>query len=255
MGRVQDKVAIVTGGAGGLGAEDARLLASEGARVVLTDLDEERGRAVAGEIGGDALFLRHDIASEDDWRAVVAETEERFGGVDILVNNAGILLAASIEETTVDVWEKIMRVNAQGYFLGCKYGLQAMRKRSAGSIVNMGSLAGVAGMSAFCAYSASKGAVTAMTRNIAAYCRNAKLDVRCNVIHPDGIKTPMISGLYENPQPGSLPQVGDANQAMTRMAEPRDIANLVLFLASDESRFINGAEVRIDNAWTIWADR
>lgn len=129
MGRVQDKVAIVTGGAGGLGAEDARLLASEGARVVLTDLDEERGRTVAGEIGGDALFLRHDIASEDDWRAVVAETEERFGGVDILVNNAGILLAASIEETTVDVWEKIMRVNAQGYFLGCKYGLQAMRKR------------------------------------------------------------------------------------------------------------------------------
>jgi len=255
MGRVQDKVAIITGAASGLGAEDARLLASEGAKVVLTDINEEAGQAVAQEIGGDALFLKHDIASEDDWKSVIAKTEAQFGGVDILVNNAGILLAANIAETELDVWQKIMRVNADGYFLGCKYGLEAMQKRPSGSIVNMSSLSAIAGMSAFCAYSASKGAVTALTRNIAAYCRMNQLKIRCNAIHPDGIRTPMIMGLMQNEQPGTMPEVKDQNLAMTRMAEPRDIANMVLYLASDESRFVNGSEMRIDNGWTIWSDR
>jgi 3(or 17)beta-hydroxysteroid dehydrogenase len=119
----------------------------------------------------------------------------------------------------------------------------------------MSSLSAIAGMSAFCAYSASKGAVTALTRNIAAYCKNNQLKIRCNAIHPDGIRTPMIMGLMQNEQPGTMPEVKDPNQAMTRMAEPRDIANMVLYLASDESRFVNGAELRIDNGWTVWADR
>ncbi len=255
MGRVQDEVAIITGAASGLGAEDARLLAAEGAKVVLTDINEQAGQAVAEEIGDAALFLRHDIASEDDWKNVITETGKRFGGVDILVNNAGILLAASIAETELEVWQKIMRVNADGYFLGCKYGLEAMRKRPNGSIVNMSSLSAIVGMSAFCAYSASKGAVTALTRNIAAYCKNNQLKIRCNAIHPDGIRTPMIMGLMQNEQPGTMPEVKDPNQAMTRMAEPRDIANMVLYLASEESRFVNGAELRIDNGWTVWADR
>ena len=183
MQRVQNKVAIITGAASGVGAEDARLFASEGAKVVLTDINEEAGQALAKEIGEDALFLRHDIAEENDWKTVITKTEERFGGVDILVNNAGILLAANIAETELDVWQKIMRVNA------------------------------------------------------------------------DGIRTPMIMGLMQNEQPGTMPEVKDPNQAMTRMAEPRDIANMVLYLASDESRFVNGAEMRIDNGWTVWADR
>lgn len=255
MGRVQDKVVIVTGAASGLGAEDVRLLADEGARVVVTDIDEDGGRTVADGIGDNALFVRHDITSEDDWRTVIGEAESHFGGVDVLVNNAGILMAANIEETDTEVWRKIMTTNAEGYFLGCKHGLQAMKKRPNGSIINMSSLSAVAGMATFCAYSAAKGAVAALTRNIAAYCRGQKLNIRCNAIYPDGIRTPMVAGLYEKPQPGTLPEVANPNEAVTRMAETHDIANMVLFLASDESRFVNGAEMRIDNGWTIWADR
>lgn len=255
MGRVQDKVAIVTGAASGLGKEDAILLAKEGARVVLTDLNEEAGRAAAAAIGEQALFLRHDIASEDDWQAVIQAAEDKFGGVDVLVNNAAILQYGTIEDTTLEQWQKVQRINSDGYFLGCKHGLLAMKKRKSGSIINMSSLAGIAGMSAFCAYSASKGAVAAMSRNIAAHCKRFGYNIRCNSIHPDGIKTPMIANLHGTVKPGQMPEVKDIKQAMTRLADARDIANLVLFLASDESRFINGAELRIDNGWSIWADR
>jgi 3(or 17)beta-hydroxysteroid dehydrogenase len=255
MGRVQDKVAIVTGAASGLGKEDALLLAREGARVVLTDLNEEAGRAVAASIGEQALFVRHDISVEDDWKAVIQAAEDKFGGVDVLVNNAAILQYGTIEDTTLEQWQLVNRINSDGYFLGCKHGLLAMKKRKSGSIVNMSSLAGISGMSAFCAYSASKGAVAAMTRNIAVHCKRFNYNIRCNSIHPDGIKTPMVANLHGQVKPGQMPEVKDIKQAMTRLADAKDIANLVLFLASDESRFINGAEMRIDNGWSIWADR
>ena len=255
MGRVQDKVAIITGAASGLGKEDAILLAKEGARVVLTDLNEEAGRRVAADIGEQALFVRHDISNEDDWQAVIKAAEDKFGGVDILVNNAGILQYGTIEDTTLEQWRTVQRVNSDGYFLGCKHGLLAMKKRKSGSIVNMSSLAGVSGMSAFCAYSASKGAVAAMTRNIAAHCKRFNYNIRCNSIHPDGIKTPMVANLHNTVKPGQMPEVTNIKQQMSRMADAKDIANLVLFLASDESRFINGSEMRIDNGWSIWSDR
>ncbi|MBI2382536.1 MAG: glucose 1-dehydrogenase [Gammaproteobacteria bacterium] len=254
MGRVQNKVAIVTGAAGGLGAEDARLLAREGAKVVVTDIDEDAGRKVAAEIGENAMFLRHDITSESDWQAVMKATTERFGGVDVLVNNAAILAYGTIEDTSLELWQKIQRINSDGYFLGCKYAVQAMKSRPGGSIVNMSSLAGIGGMSSFCAYSASKGAVAAMTRSIAAHCRMKGYKIRCNSIHPDGIKTPMVFNLHSTLKPGQMPAVRDAKEALSRMAEPRQIANLVLFLASDESDFINGAEMRVDNGWLMWAD-
>jgi len=261
MGRVQGKVAIVTGAASGVGAEDARLLAREGAKVVLTDINEEAGRAVAQEIcsqnGSDAaLFLKHDIASEEDWKRVIAATEERFGGLDVLVNNAAILLYGNIEDTDYATWQKIQRVNSDGYFLGCHYGLAAMKRRGAGSIVNMSSMAGIGGVSSFCAYSASKGAVAALTRSIAAHCRMNLYKIRCNSIHPDGIATPMVTGLHQTMPKGkhSAVRMMDPKQMHARFAQPIDIANLVLFLASDESRFINGAELRIDNGYLMWAD-
>lgn len=257
MGRVQDKVAIVTGAASGVGKEDAILLAREGARVVLTDVNEEAGRAVAEQIGaGQALFVRHDIASEDDWLKVMKLTHDTFGGLDILVNNAAILAYGTIEDTSLELWQKIQKVNSDGYFLGCKHGLLAMKERGGGSIVNMSSMAGIGGVSSFCAYSASKGAVAAMTRSIAAHCRSKGYKIRCNSIHPDGIKTPMVSGLHTTLKPGQMPSVRekDPKQIMARFAEPQDIANLVLFLASDESRFIQGAEMRIDNGYLMWAD-
>ena len=255
MGRVQDKVAIVTGGASGVGRADAILLAREGAKVILTDINEKDGARVEAEIagkGGTAVFMKHDIASEDDWQRVIGAAKEKFGGLDILVNNAAILLQGSIEDCSLEEWRKIQRVNSEGYFIGCKLGYAAMRERGGGSIVNMSSISGIGGVSSFAAYSASKGAVAALTRSIAAHARFNLHKIRCNSIHPDGIKTPMVFTLPR----GKTSQVRekDAKQMMARFCEPEDIANLVLFLASDESRHISGAEMRIDNGYSMWAD-
>jgi len=256
MGRVQNKVAIVTGAASGVGKEDAILLAREGAKVVLTDVNEEAGLAVAKEIGAEqALFLKHDIASEEDWQRVVGTAKETFGGLDVLVNNAAILAQATIEETTLELWQKIQRINSDGYFLGCKYGLAAMKERPSGSIINMSSMAGIGGVSSFCAYSASKAAVAGLTRTVAAHCRAKLYKIRCNSIHPDGIATPMVFNLHKDKNaPQAHIREKDPKQLQARFCQPADIANLVLFLASDESRFINGAEMRIDNGYLMWAD-
>ncbi|MFC7516763.1 glucose 1-dehydrogenase [Herbaspirillum sp. GCM10030257] len=244
MGRVNGKVVLITGAASGVGKENALLLAREGARVVLTDVNEEGVHAAAREIGANALAVRHDIASEADWKKVIGATIDKFGKLDVLVNNAAILAMASIEETTLELWQKIQKINADGYFLGCKYGVEAM-KQHGGSIINMSSLAAISGMAHFCAYSASKGAVTALSRSVAAHCKQRGYKIRCNSIHPDGILTPMVMNLMANATPDTTVEVkGDP---MARMCMPQDISNLVLFLASDESRFINGTELRIDN--------
>jgi 3(or 17)beta-hydroxysteroid dehydrogenase len=244
---VAGKVAIVTGGASGVGREDCLLLAREGARVVITDINEDGGRALAKEIGESAMFMRHDIASDDDWKTVMGATQDRFGRLDTVVNNAGILLLKSIEDTSFEEWQKIQRTNADGYFLGCKHAVAALKKSGGGSIVNMSSSAAIVGMPMCTAYSASKGAVAALTRSVAAWCKAQNYRIRCNSIHPDGILTPMILPNFAGVDPKTL--TIDAIPS-TRFAEPKEIANLVLFLASDESRFINGAEMHIDNAMT-----
>src|SRR5713226_3146212 len=177
MGRVQGKVVIVTGGASGVGKEDALLLAREGARVVITDVNQEAGRAVAKDIGDSAIFVHHDISSEDDWKAAMSATQQRFGRLDALVNNAGILVLGSIEDATLEQWQKVHRINADGYFLGCKYGVAAM-KHNGGSIVNMSSVAAISGFPFVCAYSASKGSVAALTRSVAVHCRNCRYRIR-----------------------------------------------------------------------------
>lgn len=243
MGRVEGKVVLITGAASGVGKENALLLAREGARVVLSDVNIEGVQAVAAEIGNSALALRHDIASEDDWKKTLSATLEKFGRLDVLVNNAAILAMGTIEDTSLEAWQKIQRINADGYFLGCKYGVSAMKDHG-GTIINMASLAALSGMGHFCAYSASKGSVTALTRSVAAHCKQHGYKIRCNSIHPDGILTPMVANLMADVDPAAMIAKGDA---MARMCLPQDIANLVLFLASDESRFINGAELRIDN--------
>ncbi|MFS2202698.1 glucose 1-dehydrogenase [Pseudomonas sp. Pseusp3] len=248
MQRVEGKVCIITGAASGIGREDALLLASEGAKVVLTDLNEEAGRQVAAEIGANALFIRHDIASESDWQNVVKTTVEHFGRLDVLVNNAAILALGSIEDTTLELWQKVQKINGDGYFLGCKYAIQAMKETGGGSIINMSSVAALGAMPMFCAYSASKGAVAAMTRSIALHCKQQGYRIRCNSVHPDGVNTPMTQALAGGQ---AIPQEVLDQDPMNRMAAPRDIANVVLFLATDESRFVNGAEIRVDNAQLI----
>ncbi|MCY1413710.1 3-beta-hydroxysteroid dehydrogenase [compost metagenome] len=248
MKRVEGKVCIVTGAASGVGREDALLLASEGAKVVLTDLNEEAGRQVAAEIGDNALFVRQDIASEADWQNLINVTLEKFGRLDVLVNNAAILVLASIEDTSLELWQKVQRINSDGYFLGCKYAIAAMKDSGGGSIINMSSVAALGGLPLFCAYSASKGAVTALTRSIAMHCKQQGYRIRCNSVHPDGINTPMTQALAGS-QP--IPQEELDKNPLNRMCAPRDIANMVLFLASDESRFVSGSELRIDNAQLI----
>jgi 3(or 17)beta-hydroxysteroid dehydrogenase len=248
MQRVEGKVCIITGAASGIGREDALLLAREGAKVVLTDLNEEAGRQAAAEIGANALFIRHDIASESDWQHVVKTTVEHFGRLDVLVNNAAILALGSIEDTTLELWQKVQKINGDGYFLGCKYAIQAMKETGGGSIINMSSIAALGAMPMFCAYSASKGAVAAMTRSIALHCKQQGYRIRCNSVHPDGVNTPMTQALAGG-QP--IPQEVLDQDPMNRMCAPLDIANVVLFLATDESRFVNGAEIRVDNAQLI----
>lgn len=251
MNRIADKVALITGAASGVGRADALLFAAEGARVVLTDVNEEAGRALAGEIGDAALFVRHDIADDAGWQRAIAATLARFGRLDVLVNNAAICPLGTIEETSLDTWRHVLRTNADGYFLGCKYAVAAMKDNATpASIVMMSSVAALGGLPMMCAYTGSKGAVTALTRSVAAHCKRSGYRIRCNSIHPDGIWTPMTQALVPDLDPAEL---GIGSDPMARICDPRDVANLVLFLASDESRFINGAELRIDNAQLICA--
>ncbi|MBN3965322.1 SDR family oxidoreductase [Pseudomonas gregormendelii] len=247
-GRVHGKVALVTGGAKGIGAASARLLAAEGAQVLISDLDVEAGQALAAEIGPTAAFIRHDVSNEDQWRQVIEHVRKRYGRLDILVNNAGILIAGSIEETSLADWHKVMRVNADSVFLGCREGI-ALMKDSGGSIINLSSIAALAGRDDYLAYSASKGAVAALSRSVAVMCRRRKYRIRCNTLHPDGVLTDMTRGGFpEGIDPNRLTIDSDP---MNRMCRPEDVAASVLFLASDEARAINGVELRVDSGQMV----
>jgi 3(or 17)beta-hydroxysteroid dehydrogenase len=250
MGRVAGKVAIVTGGASGMGKADAQLLAREGAKVVVADLNEADGQAVAAAIGANAVFMRLNVSDEENWKSVIAATVETFGKLDILVNNAGIIALGTIVDTTLESWRLVNSVNSDGVFLGCKHAIPVMAKSGGGSIINMSSVAAIHGQSFVAAYTASKGAVRALTKNIAMYCKEQKNGIRCNSVHPDGVKTPMVVKVATGKETATQEDI-DKLGAFGNMCEPEDIANLVLYLASDESRFVNGAEMLIDNASTI----
>ena len=247
MSRVEGKVAIVTGAASGLGRACALRLAREGARMVATDVDEAGGRAVAVELGSAGCFMAHDVRDEDAWRRVVAETLERFGRLDVLVNNAGVNAVGSIEDTSLEQWRAVFAVNADGVFLGCKHALPALRRSGAGSIVNVSSIAALVGRPAFAAYGASKGAVRSLTKAVAVHCTALGYPVRCNSIHPGGIETPMTQALRE--MRAGAPPVALSLLAPVQggaLGQPDDVAELVLYLASDASRLVNGAELVID---------
>jgi 3(or 17)beta-hydroxysteroid dehydrogenase len=250
MDRVAGKVALVTGGASGMGKADAQLLAAEGAKVVVADLNEVDGKAVAEAIGNNAVFMRLNVADEDNWKAVVAATVEKFGSLDILVNNAGIIALGTIVDTTLASWRLVNSVNSDGVFLGCKHAIPAMAESGGGSIINMSSVAAIHGQSFVAAYTASKGAVRALTKSIAMYCKEQKNGIRCNSVHPDGVKTPMVVKVATGKETATQADIDELGK-FGNMCEPEDIANLVLYLASDESRFVNGAEMLIDNGSTI----
>ena len=203
---------------------------------------------MAAEIGPTAAFIRHDVSNEDQWRQVIEHVRKRYGRLDILVNNAGILVAGSIEETSLADWHKVMRVNADSVFLGCREGI-ALMKDSGGSIINLSSIAALAGRDDYLAYSASKGAVAALSRSVAVMCRRRKYRIRCNTLHPDGVLTDMTRGGFpEGIDPNRLTIDSDP---MNRMCRPEDVAASVLFLASDEARAINGVELRVDSGQMV----
>jgi 3alpha(or 20beta)-hydroxysteroid dehydrogenase len=235
---LQGKVAIVTGAASGQGAAEARLLSSEGAKVVLTDISEN-GRAVAGELGDNGHFVAHDVSKESDWTRVIAQTLARFGRLDVLVNNAGIYKPASLRDTDVALWDLHYRVNQLSVFLGMRAALEPMAKVGGGSIINVSSKAGMSKGPDMFAYGSSKWAVRGMS--LLAAVDYAPLGIRVNAIYPGIIDTPMLAenrpeqlAIYKNMIP------------MKRIGTPEEVAQLVLFLASDRSGYVTGAEIGVD---------
>ncbi len=251
MARLTGKVALVTGGAQGLGKADCEALAREGARVVVTDVNDDAGKAVADLLNaaraGSAIYLHQDVREEKRWQEVVERAVSQFGGLHVLVNNAGIVVPATPEATTLDDFRRQNAIMCEGVFLGCRQAIPAMRDSGGGSIVNMSSVASHLGYPAFFAYSAAKGAVRSMTKSIAVWCQMQKYGIRCNSLHPGAIDTPMIA---EAGRTLGHPQDYYTSTA-PGLGRPEDVANAVVFLASDESRFINGAEIVLDNALTI----
>jgi len=247
MGRLDNKVAIITGAAGGMGKADAILFAKEGAKVVITDLQEDKIQEVVQEIvqsGGEAIGFAQDVSSEEDWIRIVKETVERFGKIDILVNNAGISSAIPMLDMTVAQWEKTMSINVTGTFLGQKHVIPHMIDNGGGSIINISSIAGLTGGSGSGPYTASKGAVRLLTKATAI--DFASYNIRVNSVHPGYIATPMTVDLFANED---MKQWFQSQTPLPRLGLPEDIAAGVLFLASDESSFITGIELPIDGGY------
>ncbi|MFC6634370.1 SDR family oxidoreductase [Microbulbifer taiwanensis] len=246
--RVAGKIAIVTGASRGVGRADAALLAAEGATVIMTDINAEAGEQAAQEIGGPVRFVKQDVSDEAGWQSLVEMVEKEFGRLDILVNNAAILQLADVKNESLDGWRRVQSINSESIFLSIKYALPLMEKSGGGSIVNMSSSAALVGMPHFAAYSASKAAVRGLTQSVAVYCQKAGNKVRCNTIHPDGIATPMAMEIAEK-----TPVIDEekAKVAASYMCTAEDVAQTVLFLASDESKHINGAAITLDNSATV----
>ncbi|MBM3557286.1 MAG: glucose 1-dehydrogenase [Alphaproteobacteria bacterium] len=249
--RFKDKVALVTGGASGIGRAAARLLALEGALVVIADLDAAVGQKAAEAIGPSARFQSLDVASEASWQEAVDATIAAWGRLDVLVNSAGWVLAKNLEKTTLEEWRRQMAVNLDGVFLGTKAAILAMKATGGGAIVNIASIQARSGVHTAAAYCASKGGVTAFTRAAALHCARYGLGIRVNAVLPGYTETPMVEGL------ATARGDRERNRAafidlhpIGRLAQPEEIAAGVLYLASDDARFVTGTELVIDGGFT-----
>jgi 3(or 17)beta-hydroxysteroid dehydrogenase len=253
MNRVAGKVCMITGGSLGLGRASARMLAREGAKVVITDLKDAEGVALSDEInnaGGEAVFVHHDVALDDDWRAAMATALKRFGRLDVLVNNAGVALAGGVEDTSLEQWRWLMGINLDAVFLGTKHAVAAM-KTGGGSIINLSSIEGLIGDPNLAAYNASKGGVRLLTKSVALDCARRGYRIRVNSIHPGYIRTPMVEGyVAAQADAGAALKAIAALHPLGHLGEPDDIAFGVLYLASEESKFMTGSELVIDGGYT-----
>lgn len=249
MGRLDGKVALISGGARGQGATEARLFVREGAKVVFGDVLDAEGRQVEAELraaGGEATYVHLDVTSEDDWREAVGTAANRYGALHILVNNAGILIRKGIEATSVEEWDRIMAINVKGVFLGTRYALPAMRQTGGGSIINISSIAGLVGNpQGSAAYTATKGAVRLFTKATAM--QHAREQIRCNSVHPGPIDTEMMRDVLSDTARRAERL---ARIPLGRAGTMDDVAYGVLYLASDESAFVTGSELVIDGGAT-----
>jgi NAD(P)-dependent dehydrogenase (short-subunit alcohol dehydrogenase family) len=248
MGRLDGKVAVITGAGGGMGREAALVFAAEGARVCVADVDAEAAGRTAAD-AGDAFAVEVDVADAESVQRMMRETAERFGGIDVLYNNAGISPAddAGILETEPDAWDRVQAVNAKGVFLCCKHGIPHLLERGGGSVINVASFVALLGAATSqISYTASKGAVLAMTRELAV--QFARQGVRCNALCPGPVETPLLLNIF-----GSDPAALERRRIhwpTGRLAKPREIVNAALFLASDESSYVNGAIFTVDGGLT-----
>ena len=249
MGRLDGKVALISGGARGQGAEEARLMAREGAKVVFGDILDDQGKQVEADIteaGLDATYVHLDVTRASEWESAVETAVRKYGGLHVLVNNAGILIRKTIEDTTEEEWDRIMGVNVKGVFLGTKYAIPAMRNSGGGSIVNISSTAGIVGsLEGSPSYTATKGAVRLFTKATAI--QHAKDGIRCNSVHPGPIDTEMIRDTITDPDRWAARL---RRLPMGRVGTAADIAYGVLYLASDEASFVTGSELVIDGGTT-----
>ncbi len=248
MGRVKGKVALITGASRGIGAATARLLAQEGAEVILTDILEEEGEALAKETSG--AFYALDVASEAAWQDLTKQIQKKYGRLDILFNNAGIIGLGECfgpqdpEHTSLKDWHTVHQVNLDGVFLGCKYGISLMKGKG-GSIINMSSRSGIVGIPAACAYASSKAAIRNHTKSVALYCAQKKYNIRCNSLHPGAVLTEIWDPMLGPDREKGIEAV-EAGIPLGKMGEPEDVAYAVLYLASEESKYVTGIELTLD---------
>ncbi|QJE73464.1 glucose 1-dehydrogenase [Aerophototrophica crusticola] len=248
-GRMQDKVVIVTGAASGIGLATAKRLAEEGARVVMTDRNPAGEQAAAGIPG--AEFLIQDVTKEDRWVEVIGHTVSTYGKLDGLANNAGVGSMNNIEEETLEQWRFVHAVNTEGVFLGCKHAVRAMKQTGGGSIVNVSSVAGLIGAATLPAYCSSKGAVRLLSKSVAVWCAERGYNIRCNSLHPSFLETAMVQSMIDLAKDGDKMRKGlERASPMGRMGKAEDAANMMLFLLSDESVFVTGAEFVVDGGTT-----
>jgi NAD(P)-dependent dehydrogenase (short-subunit alcohol dehydrogenase family) len=242
---------LVTGAAQGLGAGVAEALAREGARVLLTDRNEDGAADVAARIdselgAGTAFAIRHDVTSEADWQAAVAFAQEKLGGLSVLVNNAGIVTMGTVEDLDLAAWRQAMAVNADGPFLGCKYALPLMRESQPGSIVNMSSVSALVASANMAAYNASKAALWMLTKSVALHCARQGWKIRCNSVHPVYIRTPLLDGIVGSHEDEAVIAKLARQVPIGRIGEVADVASAVIYLASDESALMTASELKLD---------
>jgi NAD(P)-dependent dehydrogenase (short-subunit alcohol dehydrogenase family) len=252
--RLKGKVALITGGASGLGANAAALMAQEGASVVVADIAAERGKAVADKLGSAGHFVKLDVTSEDNWKAAIRETVDKFGALHVLLNSAGIGLSKTVEDITLEEWRKVHAIDLDGVFMGCKHGVAEIKKhtgkqtggRLGGSIINISSISGIIAGANMAAYNSAKAGVRLLSKSVALHCAKSGYNIRCNSVHPTFIDTPILDKYRDRFGNEVMQQKLGRQVPIGRLGRPEEVGWALVFLASDESSFMTGSEVVID---------